>query len=230
MTLAQQRILWAMASAAGILFIFLLAVIFIGGNGKKRGGIVEIRTVSSTPTAASSLGASPSPRATPPGLPTSVPIRPAPTAAPSATPSPTPTPALTPSATPSPTPVSPPTPTPAAGRGLPDLVLQDFSVISGGSGAGFIQVAIGNAGDGDLVSQQIEIIGVDQTDTQVLHTTTGAVTIPARGSLTITTGYKPAQRTMLTVVINPNGTIREADAPPGFGDPNNALTKTVAPP
>jgi len=109
-------------------------------------------------------------------------------------------------------------------------VLQDFSVISSGPGAGFVQVVIGNAGDGDLVSQQIEIIGVDQTDTQVLHTTTGAVTIPARGSLTITTGYKPAQRTMLTVVINPNGTIREADAPPGFGDPNNALTKTVAPP
>jgi len=109
-------------------------------------------------------------------------------------------------------------------------VLQDFSVISSGSGAGFVQVVIANAGDGDLVSQQIEIIGVDHTDTQVLHTTTGAVTIPARGSLTITTGYKPAQRTMLTVVINPNGTIREADAPPGFGDPNNALTKTVAPP
>jgi hypothetical protein len=35
---------------------------------------------------------------------------------------------------------------------------------------------------------------------------------------------------MLTVVINPNQTIPEADAPPGFPDTNNSLTKTVSPP
>ena len=60
--------------------------------------------------------------------------------------------------------------------------------------------------------------------------TTGPVSIPPGGSLTVVTGYKPTQRTMLTVAINPNHTLPEADAPAGFADPNNALTKPVVPP
>lgn len=161
---------------------------------------------------------------------------PTPSPSPSPTPSPTRPPSPTPTASPSPTPAPPaptlePTQPPPPLRGaLPDLLLQDFSVIPNGPGAGFLQVVVGNAGDAELARQPIELIGVDQTGTVVLRATTGAVTIPARGALTITTGYKPSQRTMLTVVVNPNGTIREADAPPGFDDPNNALTKVVTPP
>ncbi len=98
-----------------------------------------------------------------------------------------------------------------------------------GASAGFVRVDISNVGQTDLVARQIEIIGVDQTGTQVLHTTTGPLSIGAGQMQTIITGYKPTRRTTLTVVINPTGSIAEADAPPGFDDPNNSATKILNP-
>ncbi|HZU76591.1 MAG TPA: hypothetical protein VFA70_07490, partial [Dehalococcoidia bacterium] len=155
----------------------------------------------------------------------SVPVQAAPTAtaSPSPTPSPTPTRTPAPSATPSRTPTAP-------AAALPDLDLQDFGIITQGASAGFLRVDIANVGAADLVNAPIEIVGFDQTGAQVLHLTTGPLTIQVGSFQSITTGYRPTQRTMLTVVINPNGTIREADAPPGFPDLNNSLTKTVTPP
>jgi hypothetical protein len=93
-----------------------------------------------------------------------------------------------------------------------------------------LRVDIANLGQADLISTPIEIAGFDQTGAQVLRLTTGPVTIQTGSFVTITTGYRPAQRAVLTVVINPSHTIAEADAPPGFDDPNNSLTKTITPP
>jgi len=148
-----------------------------------------------------------------------------PTPSPSPTPSPTPTPTSTPSPTPAPTPA----PT-QPGVELPDLVLRDFSVLQSGAGAGFLVVEIGNAGRAALSGQEIAIMAVDQTGATVVQVTTGPVTIAPGATIEIRTGYKPTARTMLTVVINPNHAIAEADAPPGFPDTNNSLTKAVFPP
>jgi hypothetical protein len=117
-----------------------------------------------------------------------------------------------------------------ASGALPDLALQDFGVISQGASAGFLRVDIANFGTKDLVGTPVEIVGYDQTGAQVLHLTTGPLNIASGSFQSVTTGYRPTQRTMLTVVINPNHTIAEADAPPGFDDPNNSLTKLVTPP
>lgn len=155
--------------------------------------------------------------------------------APTPTPSPSPSPTQTPSPSPTPTrtPTPAPTPSPAPTRppvvALPDLVLQDFDVIQSGAGVGSVEIVVRNVGRADLVGQPIEVLGVDQTGAQVMQFATGGVTIPAGGSLVIRSAYRPTARTMLTVVINPNGAIAEADAPPGFADTNNSLTKTVFP-
>lgn len=102
-------------------------------------------------------------------------------------------------------------------------------MITTGVSAGFVRVDIGNVGQADLAGRPVEIIGIDQTGTEVLHLTTGPLSIAAGSVLTVTTGYRPAARTVLTVVINPTGSIAEADAPAGFQDPNNASTKTLNP-
>lgn len=154
---------------------------------------------------------------------------PPPTASPSPppTPSPTPSPTATPALSPTPAPTRPPT---QASGALPDLVLSDFNVLQSGAGAGFVVVDIRNAGRAALSGQPIELIGVDQTGATVFDVTTGPLTIPPGESQQIRTSYRPAARTMLTVVVNPNHTIAEADAPPGFPDTNNSLTKAVFPP
>ncbi|HZQ34945.1 MAG TPA: hypothetical protein VFD32_03355, partial [Dehalococcoidia bacterium] len=151
------------------------------------------------------------------------------TPSPSPSPAPTPSPSPTPTPTPSPTPAPTRSPTQPSGA-LPDLVLSDFNVLQSGSGAGFVAVNIRNAGPGQLAGQPIELLGVDQTGATVFDLTTGPLTLAAGGTQQIRTSYKPTARTMLTVVINPNHTIPEADAPPGFPDTNNSLTKAVFPP
>jgi len=175
------------------------------------------------PTVSASRSPSPPPSPSPAPSPSA-------TASPPPTPSPSPTPSPTRTVTATSTQPPPPPPTLPPPRGLPDLVLSDFSVIPTGPGAGYLLVQIGNVGGGDLMQQGIEIIGVDQTGAEVLHLTTGPLTIRAGGAQTVTSGYKPVRRTMLTVVLNPNKGIAEADAPAGFDDPNNALTKSVTPP
>jgi len=161
-------------------------------------------------------------------------LRQAPIAATAPTPSPSPSPAPTPSPTPTLTPTPAPAPSPPPTRppvaALPDLALQDFAVNHSGAGAGSVEIVVRNVGRADLVGQPIEVLGVDQTGAQVMQFATGGVTVPAGGMIVIRSAYRPSGRTMLTVVINPNGLIAEADAPPGFADTNNALTKAVFPP
>jgi hypothetical protein len=125
------------------------------------------------------------------------------------------------------------TPVPAAASARPALAtpaLYDFDVLQEGPDRGVLQVVVANFGPGDVTQQPLEIAGFDQTGSQVLHLTTGALTIPAGTSVAVTTGYRPTQRTMLTVVINPTHAIPSAAAPRGFDDPYNKLTKTVTPP
>jgi len=311
MTQTQKRILAVLAAVAGLLAVFLIAVLALGGSSGAKPSRVQVRTLTAGPSATATplpRTATPAPTPTPPlvtartrtpasvytipdtrgaivaqlppglvlpvqgrsddnqwllvsfstqgGAPStgtgwlaassaevSGDLQQAPIAATVATPSPTPTPTPSPSPTPTPSPSPTPSPTPTRTPGptptrtptppppatLPDLVLQDFSVIQSGAGAGFVQIVVGNVGQADVTQRQVEIVGVDQTGTEVMHFSTGFVNIPAGGSLNIRSGYKPSARTMLTVVVNPNHTIAEADAPPGFDDPNNALTRTVVP-
>jgi len=147
-----------------------------------------------------------------------------------ATPSPSPT--SSPSPTPSPTPTPTPTPTQPAQQGgaLPDLTVTDIRVIDSGPGRGSLEVLIANVGQGTIANRPIEIVAYDQTGARVLDVTTGPLTIPPGKVQPIITGYQVRERQMLTVVVNPNQSIAEADAPPGFPDPNNSLTKAVSPP
>jgi hypothetical protein len=153
------------------------------------------------------------------------------TATPSPSPSPSPSPTRTPSPspTPSPAPTQPPTQPPRQSA-LPDLTISDISVIGSGPGKGSLEVVVANLGMGDVAGQPLEIIGYDQTGAEVLDVTTGQLTIAAGKTQPVITGYQVKQRQALTIVINPNHAIAEADAPPGFADPNNTLTKTVSPP
>ena len=151
------------------------------------------------------------------------------TATPTPSPSPSPSPSPTPSPSPSPTPTRAPTEPPRTGA-LPDLAVANITVIGSGASKGTLQVAIANVGAGDLAGQPIEILGYDQTGAQVLNVTTGPLSIPAGKTQPVITGYQVKQRTAITIVLNPNHTVPEADAPPGFADPNNTLTVTVSPP
>jgi hypothetical protein len=91
-------------------------------------------------------------------------------------------------------------------------------------------VDIANLGPGDIAQQPLAIEGFDQTGREVLQLTTGPLTILAGTVVSVTTSYRPTQRTMLTVVINPTHAIPSAAAPSGFDDPYNTLTKVVTPP
>ncbi|MHB8575023.1 MAG: hypothetical protein ACYDCQ_06785 [Dehalococcoidia bacterium] len=236
-----------LGAAAGVLAVFLgvLLVLSAGGGGARPPAVlINLATPARTPTAArgvvssspaSTVFTSPAPAPRTPTAaaaavtpttalsPTRTPS-PSPSPAPTSSPVPSPAPARSPSSSPSPAPTSPPV------RGLPDLALQDFDLVPSGPAAGTLRITVSNPGQADLVQQGIEIVGFDQTDTEVVHFTSAPITILAGGSVSIASSYKPSKRTTLTVVINPNHRIAEADAPPGFDDPNNARTKTVTPP
>jgi hypothetical protein len=237
MTRAQRIVLTIMTGSAVMLAVGIIAAltVFNAGSSDRR-PTIQLRTATAVPvgvtqrptavpTVISVLPQPPTPPA--PARPPAASPSPEPFPSPTRTPTPTPSLSPVPSRTPSPTP--PASPTPVPGRALPDLVLQDFGVATTGAGTGFVRVDISNVGQGDVTARPIEIIGIDQTGTEVLHLTTGPLTIPTGAVVTVTTGYKPVARTVLTVVINPNNAIAEADAPPGFQDPNNAITKTVNP-
>ena len=244
MSRTEQRILLVLGALAAVLAVFLCVLLVLGTGSKKPSAVlIKLATPGRTPSVAAGF-ATDSPRPTvAPSLtpqPSTPPIRtveptqpPPPTVTQAPERSPSPRPTDTPSPTPSPTPQRTPSPTAVPARGLPALALLDFDLVPAvpaGPNAGALRITIGNLGAVDLVQQGIEIIVIDQTDTEVAHFTSAAVSIPAGGSVVITSAYKPARRTTLTVVINPNHTIAEADAPPGFDDPNDIKTKTVTPP
>jgi hypothetical protein len=231
MSRTQQRILLAMGAALAAVAVFVAALFALRGGDRQASG-VRIQLTKDAPTAKAAQ-ITPT-RAPATATATRTVIAPTQTRAPSPTETRTSTTTPSPSPTPSPEPSRTPTSisTPPSGRGpsLPDLTLQNFSVASSGVVAGTVQVQIANAGPGDLVNTAVEILGIDQTGAAVLHTTTPPLNLPAGRSISVTTSFKPLQRTMLTVVLNPNHTIAESDAPAGFDDTNNTLTKAVLPP